>query len=655
MSSVAAIEPAVTQGGDAAGVVISAREACAAQRDYAGLVACRYGLIWVEYDPQDGANRLVRLYRGRRQVLTPEGFSVRCRVHEYGGGAFCVAGDRVLFVNDSDQQIWLQPLGDAQTPPSAGHCLLLTHTPNIRYGDLLYDARRRRVIAVAEQHRAPELDREPINSLVAISLCGNPEVHTLACGHDFYSSPCLSPDGAGLAWLAWDHPHQPWTCTRLFRAGVDARGDLAQLQELAVGEGAEALFQPGFDSAGTLHVVSDCNGWWNLYRLDRSAGWINVCELACEFGAAQWQLGLRTWARAENGDYCCALVDQGRGRLVHIQAGKPVKDMAPECGLIRSVCVYEGRTYCIGQTDRAAVSVLAFDSPGAEPRVLAGGEPARHRVSTPEPFSCSVAGAERVHGFFYAPLNDPAGLCGSAGGQTSRALPPPLLIMTHGGPTATSYPVYRAALQYWCAQGFAVLDLNYRGSAGFGRAYRQRLAGNWGCTDVEDVAAAIDALSGQGIIDSTGVFIRGNSAGGYTTLSALTRLKGLRAGASLYGVSDPLTLKGRTHKFESCYLDWLLLEPHLDTEHRTESVAQRYRARSPLANVHRITSPVIFFQGVQDRVVLPDQTLRMSAALRELGIDTEVKLFEDEGHGFRKLDNQVQVLEQELAFYHRYL
>jgi len=663
MSSVAATElPAREQPG-AAPVVLSARDACAAQHDYAGLMACRYGLIWVEYQPEDGCNRLVRLYQGRRQVLTPPGFSVRSKVHEYGGGAFCVAEDRLLFVNEADQQIWLQPLTPPEGTGGAGHCLRLTHTPDTRYGDLLYDAPRRRVIAVAEQHFEARTGRTPCNTLVALGLQSGAlhsgEVPRLASGHDFYSSACLSPDGRELAWLAWDHPHQPWTRSRLFHARLDRAGHCTDVRELSVG-GDESLFQPGFDAAGALHVVSDCNGWWNLYRQERDGHWHNVCALAAEFALAQWQLGLKTWLRRDNGDYVCALVDQGRGRLVQIVGDALIKDLAPDHGLIRSPCSDGEHLYCIAQAADAAVAVLQVDSDttgtsdgmrtGAWPQVLAGGERAGHPVSLPQPFSCTVAGNEQVHGFLYPPIACPPAAV-SRGSASGDERPPPLLIMTHGGPTATSYPVYRAVLQFWCAQGFAVLDLNYRGSAGYGRAYRHSLAGLWGCSDVQDVAAAIKALRAQGRIDGQRIFIRGNSAGGYTTLSALAGLDGFCAGASLYGVSDPLSLGRVTHKFESRYLDWLLLDCARDPDQD----AALYRARSPLANASAIRAPVIFFQGLQDKVVVPDQTLRMAAALRERGIETEVRLFEDEGHGFRQLDNQIQVLEQELAFYRRYL
>jgi dipeptidyl aminopeptidase/acylaminoacyl peptidase len=640
---------------------MSAREACAEQYDYAGLVACRYGLIWVEYQPEDGCNRLVRLDRGQRQVLTPPGFSVRSRVHEYGGGAFCVAGDRILFVNQSDQQIWLQPLGDIDAKSEASHCLRLTHRPDTRYGDLLYDGPRRRVIAVAEQHfdrpstAPPESNRSDAkveNTLVAVSL-QSARQQLLAAGNDFYSSPCLSPDGRELAWLAWDHPHQPWTRSRLFHARLDRAGYCAKVRELSVG-GDESLFQPGFDATGVLHVVSDGNGWWNLYRQERGGHWHNVCELAAEFALAQWQLGLKTWLRRDKGDYVCALVDQGRGRLVQIVGDQQIKDLAPDYGLVRALCTYNDQLYCIAQAADAAVAVLQVEaagtvdgmSQGAWLQVRAGGERAGHPVALPQVFSCRVAGNEQVHGFFYQPIAAAAEAV-TPGRARGDEWPPPLLIMTHGGPTATSYPVYRAAVQYWCSQGFAVLDLNYRGSAGYGRAYRHRLCGNWGHSDVQDVAAAMAALGDRGSIDPQRVFIRGNSAGGYTTLSALAGIDGLRAGASLYGVSDPLSLGKVTHKFESCYLDWLIGDP--------VAVPELYQARSPLANADRIHVPVIFFQGMQDKVVLPDQTLRMSAALRARGIDTELRLFEDEGHGFRQLDNQIQVLEQELAFYRRYL
>ncbi len=652
---------------------LSAAESCAAQHEIAGLTAGRQGLVWVEYRPEDGGNRLVRLYQGQRQVLTPPGFSVRSRVHEYGGGAFCLAGDRILFVNEADQQIWLQPLPSCR---SDGECsafapIRLTHTPDTRYGDLLHDPHRRRVIAVAEKHPDMGLQHVPghktcaldavENFLVAVSL-HSAAVQVLARGMDFYSSPCLSPQGNQLAWLAWNHPHQPWTQSQLYRAQLDRAGfclETVQLHLAVEGEEPadtedESLFQPGFDRAGVLHVVSDRSGWWNLYRLRqekstekaRQGLWHNVCPLAAEFGVAQWQLGLKTWGRLENGSYACALVDQGRGRLISLgrlaapgtASGEAPVELGTEFSLFRSVCAFEDRLYCLAQAPDRRVAVLSIDPHSGATQVLAGGERPECEVAYPQPFSCTVPGNEQVHGFLYRP--------GASAAQPVKAVPP-LLIMTHGGPTATSYPVYRDALQYWTGQGFAVLDLNYRGSAGYGRAYRHRLAGHWGLSDVEDVASSIAALAQRGLIDARQVCIRGNSAGGYTTLSVLSALEGLCAGASLYGVSDPLSLTRVTHKFESRYLDWLIGDP--------DEVPERYQARSPLANAANIQAPVIFFQGMQDKVVLPDQTLRMADALKARGIPAELHLFEDEGHGFRQLDNQVKVLECELAFYRRHL
>lgn len=602
---------------------LSAAAACAAQRDYAALKVGRDGLYWVQYCPEDGRNRIVQLVDGRQRMLTPEGFSVRSRVHEYGGGAWCLAGDRLLFINDADQQIWLQPL-----PHSGGGVppMRLTDTPDSRYGDLVWDEQRRRVIAVAEQHGPDGVH----NRLVSVSLHSG-QLQILAQGHDFYSSPCLSPDGRELAWLAWDHPHQPWTATRLYRAVMDRDG-LCHAAELLAGQsGAESLFQPGFDAAGQLHVVSDRTGWWNLYRLTPGGRWCNVCPLDAEFGVAQWQLGLSTWTCPQPGQYGCSLVVNGAGRLLALGPGGTPRRLVAGFSLFRSLCSDGRRLFAIAEAPDRSVAVIAVDPDGGALEILAGGERPLHTLSLPEPFHCGV-GDETVHGFFFPPA--------AAGHE-----PPPLLIMTHGGPTATSYPVYRPALQYWTGRGFAVLDLNYRGSAGYGRDYRHCLAGRWGQSDVEDVTAAIAALVDQGRVDPSRIFIRGNSAGGYTTLNALASLGTLRAGASLYGVADPLALRRVTHKFESRYLDWLIGDPL--------SKPERYRERSPLQRADAIRCPVIFFQGAQDAVVLPDQTRNMHAALKQRGVETELHLFDDEGHGFRKSANQVRVLEREFAFYSR--
>ncbi|GGO85618.1 peptidase S9 [Marinobacterium nitratireducens] len=591
-----------------------------AQRDYAALKLGRDGLYWVQYCPEDGRNRIVQLSGGRQRMLTPEGFSVRSRVHEYGGGAWCLAGDRLLFVNDEDQQIWLQPLScqGRVVPP-----LRVTDTPDCRYGDLLWDPHRRLVIAVAEQHAQDGVH----NRLVAVSPHSGQQ-RVLAQGHDFYSSPSLSPDGRFLAWLAWDHPHQPWTATRLYRAVLERDGRCHAAELMAGKDATESLFQPGFDDDGVLHVVSDRGGWWNLYRL-ANGRWRNVCPLDAEFGVAQWQLGLSTWTSPEPGRYGCSLIVNGAGRLLDIGRGGEARRLVAGFSLFRSLCSDSRRLYAIAEAPDRQVAVIAVDRESGALEILAGGERPDHALSSPEAFHCDV-GAERVHGFFYPPLE-------------AGAAAPPLLIMTHGGPTATSYPVYRPALQYWTGRGFAVLDLNYRGSAGFGRAYRHRLAGSWGQTDVEDVAAAIGALVERGAVDPARILIRGNSAGGYTTLNALASLGNIRAGASLYGVADPGALRQVTHKFESHYLDWLLGDP--------EREAQLYRSRSPLHRAEAIRCPVIFFQGARDAVVLPDQTRRMHEALKARGVATELHLFEDEAHGFRLAANQIRVLERELAFY----
>ncbi|MFC6672865.1 hypothetical protein [Marinobacterium aestuariivivens] len=372
---------------------LGAADACVAQRDFAALKVDRQGLFWVEYNPADGCNRIVRHRHGRSQVLTPGGFSVRSRVHEYGGGAWCLADDRLVFVNDSDQQLWLQPLSpqaeEGGCPP-----LRLTATTDTRFGDLLYDPHRRRIIAVAERHG----DDGVVNSLVAVSL-GSGRVQCLARGHDFYSSPCLSPNGRSLAWLTWDHPDQPWTRNRLYCAPLDREGRCLAPRLLAGQGNGEALFQPGFDAAGVLHVVSDRSGWWNLYRLTPGGRWHNVCPLDAEFGVAQWQLGLSTWVAFGDGCYGCSLVENGEGRLRLIQPGSAAVAVAEDYRLFRSLCCDEHCLYSVAEAPDRTVSILAIERQSGEQTLIAGGTRPDHRVSLPQPFSCPVGDGERVHGF----------------------------------------------------------------------------------------------------------------------------------------------------------------------------------------------------------------------------------------------------------------
>ncbi|WP_432473519.1 alpha/beta hydrolase family protein [Amphritea sp. HPY] len=661
----------------------SAADAVAGSVEQGQLVAGDAGLFWVEFRPEDNGRTVLcqRSWQGELQDLTPQSFTVRSRVYEYGGKSWCLLDTsshyQLAFVNGGDQQIWLQSLTDS----GVSQPKQLTDATECRYGDLICDPQRQRIIAV--QEKATVDPTQPEHSLVAICLQSG-AVTCLCEGQDFYASPTLSENGNQLAWISWSHPHMPWVSTRLWLATLNADGSVMS-EKLVAGEGRstewakessaeldkQSLQQPRFLQDGTLSAISDSSGWWNLYRYlccayietETAAGAVTAAltsgsqgvkalwQKPVEFGIAQWQLGVSTWdwlsaPGTESSDtlwLVASYLEQGKGCLGMrpISGNRYENDrtvlLAPEFSLFRHISCYQGKIYCIANSETRTPAILEitpdFES-SAQVRVLCGNEliTGLRRVSAPESISYPVAADEVAHGFLYLPET-----------IAESAKKPPLIVFTHGGPTGTTYPVFNPKIQYWTERGFAVVDLNYRGSAGYGRGYRHRLAGQWGVTDVEDAVAAADYLAVEELTDSHNVFIRGGSAGGYTTLCALAFSERFRGGASYYGVSDPLTLTRDTHKFESHYLDWLIGDPEID--------ARLYRERSPLLAADRITCPMIFFQGGQDKVVVPDQTERMVRALKQNGISVEYHLYPDEQHGFRSSENQISSLEAELAFY----
>ncbi|MCO6057596.1 S9 family peptidase [Pseudomonas sp. MOB-449] len=590
----------------------SAERAVAASRDFAELRCGVAGLFWSLFDPADGRTTLWRWQAETARCLTPDGFSLRSRVYEYGGGAFCLFDEGVVFVNEADQQLYFQSLS---APPRR-----LTGDSRRRYGDLQPSGQS--VLAVEEElgtHR-----------LVAISLDGARQV--LAEGADFYAAPRISPDGHALAWIEWSRPAQPWSQTRLCRRRREG-SEWGPAETLAGGTGGESLQQPHFDEQGRLYCLSDRNGWWQPWRLD-AQGFRALPAVLADHAPAPWQLGacnylpevgLRSW-----------LVD-GQGYLA---AGNGLP-LATDYSRFRQLAADQRNYYCIAAGPQSASAVLAIDRDSGAQQVLAGGGAGLpvDELSRPQPQRFVVGAGEWAHAFFYSPCNSRY--------QTPAGQRPPLLVFCHGGPTSACQPVFDARTQFWTQRGFAVADLDYRGSSGYGRAYRQRLLGGWGELDVEDAKALLKHLIGLGLVDPDRAFIRGSSAGGYTTLLALMGDTPFRGGASYYGVSDPLVLREKTHKFEADYLDWLIGDPERD--------AERYRQRTPVARAHEIGAPVIFFQGGQDAVVVPEQTASMVAALQAAGQQVECHVYPEERHGFRKAANLAHALEAELAFYRRLL
>ncbi|MEO6675998.1 MAG: S9 family peptidase [Pseudomonas sp.] len=588
----------------------SAIKAVAAGIDFAELLVGKHGLFWNEYRPEDAACRLWHWRDGQAMCLTPPGFSARSRVYEYGGGAFCLTDDGIVFVNEADQQLYRQSLkGETPEVLTSGEC---------RYGDLQFADGQ--VLAVEEnrdQHR-----------LVAIDLADGGR-HLLAEGADFYASPTLSSDARRLAWIEWSRPDQPWTATRLMIAERQNDGGFG-VPRCVAGDGVqESLQQPRFDERGHLYCLTDRGGFWQPW-VESAEGLSPLASASADHGPAPWQLGGSTWLPLNEGRYLASWTEGGFGRLG--LCGDGAEDFTGDYSRFRSLALDERFIYCIAGSPISSSAVIAIDRSTRQINVLAGGIaplPAE-QVSRPQTL-CYPSGSGEAHGFFYPAMTGEA--------------KPPLVVFIHGGPTSACYPMLDPRIQYWAQRGFAVADLNYRGSSGYGRDYRQALHLSWGDVDVEDACAVVAYLAERGLIDGDKAFIRGGSAGGYTTLCALAFHKVFRAGASLYGVSDPVALARATHKFEGDYLDWLIGDPEQD--------AERYAARTPLLHASNISVPVIFFQGELDAVVVPQQTRDMVTALEDNGILVEAHYYADERHGFRKAVNQAHALEQEWLFYRR--
>ena len=596
-----------------------------------GQIAIAGGTIFAsEGRPAEGGrNVVVECHaNGDCRDLNPTPFDARTRVHEYGGGAFVVAGDGELFFShDRDQRIYRLRHGGVPQAVTKGGAL--------RYADAAIDTSRGRLIAVREDHSAP---REAVNTIVAIDLVSGDE-SVLASGHDFFSSPRLSPDGRLLAWLSWDHPRMPWEGSDLWVARIEAEGRLAVPRHVAGGT-SESIFQPEWSPAGELHFASDRSGWWNLHR-ERGGRVEALQPMAAEFGEPQWQFAMSMYGFEANGAVVCLYEQGGRSHLARLAAdgsGFAVVE-TPFCS-IRELQVGAGFVACFAASEHAVESLVRIDLATHELRVLRRSSDLAFDVddvSVAEAIEFPTEGGGTAHAFYYAPKN-----------PAFRAEPgtlPPLVVISHGGPTGATNAALRPSLQYWTQRGFAIVDVNYGGSAGYGRAYRQRLEGRWGIVDVDDVVHAARFLVARGDVDPERLAIRGASAGGFTTLAALTFRKVFHAGASHFGVSDLEALARDTHKFESRYLD-SLIGPY-------PARADLYRERSPVNFPERLSSALILFQGAEDKAVPPSQAEAMFRVVQAKGLPVAYLLFEGEQHGFRQARHIRRALEAELAFFGR--
>jgi len=587
-------------------------------------------VYWTETRPAEGGRQAVvrRGSDGTTADATPAGFSARTRVHEYGGAGYLPCGAAVVFANFADQRLY--------RTNAVGGAIALTPEGDIRYADMVCDRPRRRLIAVQENHSG---NGEPVNCIAAVHPHDDRPPVRLVAGNDFYASPRLSPDGSRLAWLTWNHPDMPWDAAELWVAPVSEDGAPGEAIHVAGGKG-ESVAQPRWSPDGTLHFVSDRTDWWNLYRL-RGTRAEPVCEMAAEFAGPQWVFGQSNYdfdgpgrivaAYSQDGLSHLATIDTDTGRLSAIDV---------PYSAIGGLRVADGRAVFVGGAPSRPTAVVLMDLAGGGVEQLrrAGDlevDPAY--LSPPEAVAFPTEGSLTAHGLFYAPRNKDF-----AGPADER---PPLVVMVHGGPTSATASALRLDIQYYTSRGIAVLDVNYGGSTGYGRSYRERLRGAWGVVDVDDCCNGARYLADGGRVDGRRMAITGGSAGGYTTLACLAFRDTFAAGASRYGVSDCELLARETHKFESRYLDGLI-GPYPERR-------DLYAERSPIRHVAGLSCPVVFFQGLEDRIVPPNQARLMADALRAKGVPVALVEYEGEQHGFRRAENIVRTVEGELYFFSR--
>ncbi|MBW4474384.1 MAG: S9 family peptidase [Stenomitos rutilans HA7619-LM2] len=584
-------------------------------------------VYWTELRPTEAGRNVVvkRTSDGQAIDVTPAPFNVRTRVHEYGGGSYLVHQGTLYFSNFADQRLYRQTVG--------AEPIALTPETAWRYADGVMDAQRQRLICVREDHTGAG---EAVNTIASISLDSSMEQHVLVSGSDFYSSPRLSPDGSHLAWINWNHPNMPWDNTELWVATIASDGSLEASQKIAGGV-EEAVLEPQWSPDGVLYFVSDRSGWWNLYRWQ---GEIEpLCPMEAEFGSPHWVFGISNYAFESADRLICTYSKEGISYLASLNTQT------------KALTVLETPYTEMGGIHVAAGRVYLNAGSATEPGVIARLDLATNQIevlrrssrltidpgylSVPQSIAFPTENGLTAYGFFYPPKNQD---------YTAPAEErPPLLVKSHGGPTGSTSTVFNLKIQYWTSRGFAVLDVNYGGSTGYGREYRERLKGQWGIVDVDDCANGAKDLAESGRVDGDRLVIDGGSAGGYTTLAALTFRKVFKAGASFYGVSDLAALAQDTHKFESRYLDGLI-GPYPEAE-------ALYRERSPIYATDRLSCPVIFFQGDEDKIVPPNQAEMMVNALRAKKLPVAYVLFAGEQHGFRKAENIKRTLDGEFYFY----
>lgn len=586
-------------------------------------------LYWLEGRPEELGRAVVmtRNQDGAAMDATPAGLDARTRVHEYGGGSYAVSLGLVVFSNFADGRLYRHTVGDQPDP--------LTPDVALRYADFSIDRPRARVLSVVEDHRA---DGEPRNFIGSILLADG-TLTELATGSDFYSDPRLDASGGRMAWLQWNRPNMPWDGTELWVGRLAPDGSMHS-SRLVAGGSAESIAQPTWAPDGSLLFASDRSGWWNLYRWREATDTITpiAAAMEAEFAGPAWAFGQSYFQPLADGRVAAIARSDGRDRLYLLRDGEAPSEVAvPWTEMANLVCSDTTLAAVVGSaTEPNAVATWDVDAPVPEVVRSAGERPIEiDWISIPQHIQFPTADGQTAHALFYEPVNPSV-----AAPDGTR---PPLVLVSHGGPTSNTVSRFSPSVQFFTTRGFAVADVDYGGSTGYGREYRDRLRGQWGIVDLEDCTNAARWLAWRGSVDGTRMAIRGGSAGGYTTLCALCFTDVFSAGASYFGVGDLEALARDTHKFESRYLD-LIVAPY-------PAEVDVYRHRSPIHYANRITAPVLVLQGADDKVVPQAQADELVAALRASGVPHAYLLFEGEGHGFRRAENIRRSLEAELSFY----
>ena len=586
---------------------------------------------WAESRPGEGGRTALvrRAPDGTLADVLPLPWNARTRVHEYGGGAWAVGGGTLWFTSFADQRLYrVEPGGEpvAVTPEPA-------IPAGVRHADLRVDGDG--VLAVRETHAASGAAADVVNEIVRVAADGSTEV--LVSGPDFVSDPRRAPDGGTLAWLQWNHPDMPWDAAQLVVRAADGT------EHVIAGGGGESVVQPVWGEDLSLWWLSDRTDHWSLYRRRPHGEAELVLDVGSDIGGPQWVFGQSRFALLDGGRVALAYARDGVGRFAVLEPGGELRELDLPYAAFAQLRAQGPRVGCVAGGPDTEPVVLAVDTGTGAAEVL---RPARDLgldaawFSRPEhltfPTPDDGTGVPEAHALVYPPTNPLV-----TGPDDER---PPLLVIVHGGPTAAASPVLNLDVQYWTSRGFCVADVDYRGSTGYGRRYREALKGRWGVADLDDVVACARFLADAGRVDPRRMAIRGESSGGYTTLAALTLRPGVfSAGASHYGIADLGALAADTHKFESRYLDGLIAP--------WPEGADIYAERSPITHVDALNTPLAVFQGDEDQVVSPDQAELIVAALEKRGVPHAYVLFEGEQHGFRRADNIRAALDGELSFY----